>query len=266
LDYKRRIALCYDSLASDYDLAIGPTTKGTIGDLFRDVESLIDPTVLEIGCGTGSATLELIQKLKAKGNFFGIDASKEMVNIARSKAQKLGFINVTFKVMDAEKLDFPKCNFDFVFSNQVFHWITNKKAMLKGVYDCLKPEGKIAFVFQGGSSFRELFVAYQKTRRKFPELDLLDQPRSLTKEKTEKLLREARFEEINVFSVKRAHYINPLLFLAEDNLTITPWKFGLAPGKVAMLQKQVINELIRIKPENTLRTEIETIYCYGTKK
>ncbi len=264
MDYKDRIALCYDNLAAKYDLTIGRSTKTTIGKLFIEIDSLAHPTVLDIGCGTGKATFVLMQKLEGHGHFLGIDISKEMVAIARIKAEELGFINVTFEVTDAENLNLPKSQFDFVFSNQVFHWIKNRQAMLKGVYNCLKPGGKLAFVFQGENSFKELFLAYQKTKRRFPNMDLLDQPPSLTAEETEGLLREAGFRRINVFGVKRTHYISPLLFLINDNLEIAPWTVGLASQDIAILQKQVISELVKIKPKDTLKTTIETVFCYAT--
>ena len=264
MDYKDKIALCYDNLAAKYDLAIGPKTKSNIGKLFRDIDGLIHPTVLDIGCGTGNATFELMQKLEGRGHFLGIDISKEMVAIARIKAEELGFINVAFEVMDAENLNFPKPQFDFVFSNQVFHWIKNRQALLKGVYNCLKPGGKLAFVFQGENSFNELFWAYQETKRRFPNMNLLDQPPSLTVEETEGLLRDAGFRRINVFGVKRTHHINPLLFLTSENLSMTPWTVGLAPQDIAILQKQVVSELVKIKPKDTLKTTIETVFCYAT--
>jgi ubiquinone/menaquinone biosynthesis C-methylase UbiE len=267
VDYKCRVAQCYDGLAAKYDLTIGKTTFGTLEELFNNIDRIPDdPVVLDVGCGTGTAVFELMRKLKDHGRFLGIDVSKEMVAVARTRAVELGLSNLSFEVMDAENLTLAKNRFDFVFSNQVFHWISNRGAMLRGVYDCLKPGGELAFVFQGQNSYKELYHAYQTIKERNPAMDLLDQPVSLTVEETKSLLKDTGFSQINAYAIKQSHYISPLLFLQDDNAEIAPWTTNLTRQDIAVLQKQLISELMKIKPKATLRTQIETVYCFAKKQ
>jgi ubiquinone/menaquinone biosynthesis C-methylase UbiE len=71
--------------------------------------------ILDVGTGTGRAAL-----LMAGGGakVTGIDASEEMLAVARQRARDQG-ATVTFKVGDAHKLEFPSRSFDVVMSLRV---------------------------------------------------------------------------------------------------------------------------------------------------
>ena len=109
--------------------------------LFTRLQVPENPTVLDLGCGTGIATFALIRKMEGKGQFFGIDLSDKMINIARAKVERLCYHNVKFSKSDAEKMIFPKSSFDLVYSNQMFHWIMDKEKMLREVLRVLRPTG-----------------------------------------------------------------------------------------------------------------------------
>lgn len=71
--------------------------------------------ILDVGTGTGRAAL-----LMARGGarVTGVDASEEMLAIARERAREEGMA-VTFKTGDAHKLDFPNRSFDVAISLRV---------------------------------------------------------------------------------------------------------------------------------------------------
>lgn len=69
----------------------------------QEVFSLIgkeNPKVLEIGCGNGRDAKEII---KLTNDYFGIDISQEMINLARERAS-----GAKFEVADVESFVFPK--------------------------------------------------------------------------------------------------------------------------------------------------------------
>ena len=89
-------------------------------------------TILDLGCGTGTLTIQLFGLCN---KVIGVDSSQSM--IVRAKEQ---FTNIEFMVCDALALPFEK-EFDVVFSNAVFHWIDNHDLLLKNIHKVLKPQG-----------------------------------------------------------------------------------------------------------------------------
>ena len=94
--------------------------------------------ILDIGCGTGSLTVNLSKQC---GYVLGIDCSSEMIEKARKQ-----YPDIDFEVMDALELPFSR-KWDIVFSNAVFHWIPNHGLLLSKIHHALKPTGKLICEF-----------------------------------------------------------------------------------------------------------------------
>ena len=81
-----------------------------------------EQAILDLGCGTGTLTVQLT----GLGNkVIGVDRSQNMIDKANEH-----FSNIDFKVCDALALLFEK-EYDVVFSNTVFHWISDHNTLLK---------------------------------------------------------------------------------------------------------------------------------------
>lgn len=94
--------------------------------------------VLEIGCGSGHGTF-LIQKIFNPGNITAIDLDQRMIE----KAVKRNLKNVSFKVMDASKLEFSDNQFDAIFDFGIIHHIPNWKDCIRELKRVLKNGGEI---------------------------------------------------------------------------------------------------------------------------
>ena len=97
-----------------------------------------DETVLDAGCGSGRVTEVLLDALP-RGEVIAVDGSAAMVAEARAQ---LGEERVSYIHSDLLDLDLDEAA-DAVFSNAVFHWITDHERLFKRLRSALRPGGRI---------------------------------------------------------------------------------------------------------------------------
>ena len=103
--------------------------------------------LLDVGCGTGTLALAAWRRLQPEGKVFGIDASPEMIEVAREKAGKRA-IQVSFQVSAIEDLPFPAASFDVVLSSFMLHHLPEdvRRQGFAQVLRVLKPGGRFLAV------------------------------------------------------------------------------------------------------------------------
>lgn len=139
------------SWAQHYDLVVKLLTFGRENTLrnetIRQAAIPEGAAVLDVGCGTG--TLTLLAKVKAgdSGKVSGIDASPQMIAVARQKAQQQKR-EVDFQTGLIEALAFADGTFDVVLSSLMFHHLPPdlKQRGLAEIYRVLKPGGRLLIV------------------------------------------------------------------------------------------------------------------------
>ncbi len=137
-----------DYAASIYDQVINLTTFGQAVKIRqKEIQTIpYKPTdqILDIGCGTGSMTLQLAATLAPKGHITGIDAAGAMIDVAQKNLNRQNLDQYcSFVYALAEKLPFPDNSFDCCFSSMFFHHVPQnlKIAALYEAYRVLKPGG-----------------------------------------------------------------------------------------------------------------------------
>jgi SAM-dependent methyltransferase len=129
------------NVASRWSPADYAQNAGFVPALGAAALALLDPRpgelILDIGCGDGTLT----QQIAAAGaKAIGLDASPEMVEVARAKG-------VDAFVADAQALDLEAQGsrfgrFDAAFSNAALHWMLDPAAVARGVFALLRPGGR----------------------------------------------------------------------------------------------------------------------------
>jgi trans-aconitate 2-methyltransferase len=110
--------------------------------------------LLDVGCGDGKITAE-IAKYLPEGRVVGIDSSAQMINLAQSTFPNQEYPNLSFQVMDAQKIAF-KHEFDLIFSNAALHWIVDQKPILLGVQKTLKRWGRFVVQMAGKGNAQDI--------------------------------------------------------------------------------------------------------------
>jgi len=95
-------------------------------------------TILELGCGTGYFTRELV---RSGADIIAIDVSPELLEIAKSKYFAP---NVRYEIQNACALTYSDATFDSVVGSSILHHLEIEEA-LREIYRVLRPGGTIYF-------------------------------------------------------------------------------------------------------------------------
>ncbi len=233
--------------------------------LIRDLKIPENPTVLDVGCGTGISTFELMKKAQGRGKFYGIDISQKMIDLARAKAADLGYSNAEFFKGDAERLEFPESSFDLVLSNQVFHFLLNKQKALDEMFRVLKPMGQAALVFFGESSGREIVEIYDRIRSRHTEYSLPESPKLVGLKETHELFDKSGFKKTRIFPMQTIDCADPSGYVIAVDAPISPWRMYLPSELAEAMTKEIKEEMARTITEKGFKTTIYIIFAYAQK-
>jgi len=139
------------SWAKYYDLVLGMLSLGRERKFRRAALELvsIEPgmKILDVGCGTGSLSVEAKQYQGMCGTVVGIDPSSNMIDLTRKKALK-DDVEIDFQVGVIEDIKFEANHFDLVLSSLMMHHLTDelKETGLQEIHRVLKPNGTLLII------------------------------------------------------------------------------------------------------------------------
>lgn len=105
-------------------------------------EILPGQTVLDLGSGAGIDVFLAAQKVGPNGLAIGVDMTEEMIQRARSNAEKAGITNVEFRLGEIENLPVEDNSVDLILSNCVINLAPDKRPVLAEMQRVLKTGGK----------------------------------------------------------------------------------------------------------------------------
>ena len=141
----------HDAAADEYDakwgIDFGATGQKQVSGKLEKALGGLDgerfPDALEIGCGTGYFSLNLLQ-MGTIERLTATDISPGMLRRLAATAESLG-LEVETVATEAEQLPFEDESFDLVFGHAVLHHIPDLERALAEFKRVLRPGGAIAF-------------------------------------------------------------------------------------------------------------------------
>jgi len=184
--------------ARTYDRSSKPQQAWAADVLARLTGITADATVLDVGCGTGRVTEELLG-LVPRGRVLALDASADMVELAR---RRLG-ARAQVWCQDVLELDIAE-PVDAIVSTAALHWVKDHDSLWPRLARALRPGGRLEIQCGGrGNIARVRAVIEGVAREVAPELSGWSPWTFAGPEETEQRLRHAGFTAISCWLAER---------------------------------------------------------------
>lgn len=161
---KAKIKQSFAAASSTYDgVAELQRTVGKELLLNAGLENL-SGSILDLGCGTGFLTSELLASRPGLESVIALDLAWAMLDTTRCKLSHAGNEKHQQKLIylcaDAEQLPIADRSLDGVFSNLALQWCNRLDEVLVGIRRSLKPGCPLVFSTFGPGTLRELKEAW----------------------------------------------------------------------------------------------------------
>ena len=106
-------------------------------------------SVLEIGCGTGAATVPFAEVVGQRGRVVGVDISEPMLAGARQRLAASGLGNISLLEADAQVYRFEPNHFDLITSRFGIMFFADPVAAFSNLLPAARPGGRLCFACWG---------------------------------------------------------------------------------------------------------------------
>jgi ubiquinone/menaquinone biosynthesis C-methylase UbiE len=189
--------------------------------------------VLDIATGIGEPALSAAIRVGSTGRVVGIDISKQMLDIARTRASAAGLTNVEFLEADADRLEFPDHSFDAVLCRWGISSLPNYSNLLVKIKRMLAPNGSFATsVWDEASRLPLTSIAITIAQEMFhSEPPVPEPPPEVPEDALESVMIRAGFDDV------RAEKLTVTLDLASTE-AFTRYLVDVSPVIAALLSDQ----------------------------
>lgn len=238
--------------ASLFDSIVVPRWSSLFGRMIvREVVQGTRCTILDVGCGTGTPSFELLRKIDAGGRVIAIDRNAAFIDVARRKAIEDAGKRIFFKSESIEELRFGNEVFDLVVGNLVLPQLESQSAALLEMKRVLVRGGRLLLTAPLRGTFEEIFDMFREIAVKYDRPKVAEraddiESRYLTPLAFDTLVRNAGYDDVVVkqeelrLTYRSARDIFDDALIRAIALAEWRWIAGLEPGG-----EQTIPQVIR---------------------
>jgi len=183
----------YDEIAHSYE-----RHRWAAVEVVRELVNVADvgagSMVLDVGCGTGTASVAFQERTGA--NVWAVDRSAEMLRYGRGKSSEVRFARA-----DAHRLPFRDATFDFAYAVLIIHHLADVPVFFRELYRVMR-EGKAAIL----TCSRDWIRRHPMTRF-FPSFAGIDLTRFPPLSSVRQWLSDAGFATVEEIPVRTAEYV-----------------------------------------------------------
>jgi ubiquinone/menaquinone biosynthesis C-methylase UbiE len=271
-DHKRRVSTVYNLASAGYDkpaVRFFPIVAERLVEYARITQG---KKVLDVATGTGAAAISAAGAVGPGGYIVGVDIAADMLAQARRNIDEAGLANVTLHEVDAEYLPYEEGTFDAVICASSIFFFPDMLSALCEWRRVVRENGRVAFSGYGESAFQpisDLFearirsygVSFPSPRRPF-SWQRLTQPNVC-----ERLLRDAGFHDIQVYSEQLGYYLN-----GTDEWWDIVWNSGfrgpvsqLTSADLERFKAEHLSEVARLEDDQGIWLDIDVILALGSR-
>jgi trans-aconitate 2-methyltransferase len=151
---------------------IGTPMRGWAQAVIEDLGLRGDETVLDAGCGSGSVTLDLLQKLP-RGKIYAVDNSPDMIEKITATIRERGITQIVPIRASLTDFQLPE-QVDCVFSNAVLHWIPDDDPLFRCLFRAAGPGAHFRAQCGGAGNIDRLMAATHAVEKREPFSSHLD--------------------------------------------------------------------------------------------
>lgn len=141
------VAAGFSETAADYDDAVRHNIMGA-RRLIASLPERPYADVLDVGCGTGFASMEMIRRF-APRRITGLDPARGMLDGFRAKLDDLTGTEVRLVQAGVLDMPVPEGAFDAVICSMAFHWFEDKPGAAAAMARALRAGGDLAILCSG---------------------------------------------------------------------------------------------------------------------
>ncbi|NSX94488.1 methyltransferase domain-containing protein [Agrobacterium tumefaciens] len=199
--------------------------------------------LLDIGCGTGQTTRDAAD-VAMDGHAIGVDTSREMLEIARRRANDAGLRNVTFEQGDAQYHAFPAASFDLCISRFGTMFFADPAAAFANIARAMRPGGRLVWMVwqsqernEWSEAIRRAMAPLIATSQNAPAAFSMSDPTVATE-----VLRGAGFRSIDFADVRESVFYGVDVGVAAKAL-VDLYLANLNEAHTAGQRDKVLNQL-----------------------
>ena len=164
-----------EKLARIYDDEILPVWAQPFARmLLRGLEIPENSQILDVACGTGYVTVEILRRMGRGSRVIAIDAASTMLDVARRKVERMGTRDVFFRTENPEpNLSFTDDVYDLLVCNLGLYEMEDPGRAIADFARVVRPGGELRCTIPLRGTFQELYDIYREVLIKHDKHDIL---------------------------------------------------------------------------------------------